>query len=52
MLCLFVVVVGFMAEMAGILRGLATSNEGDAHGLLFAASPRGLILNIFRIYDR
>jgi hypothetical protein len=31
-----------MAEMAGILNRLATSNEGDAHGLLFTASPLGL----------
>ena len=28
--------------MAVILRGLATSSEGDAIGLLFTASPLGL----------
>ena len=33
-----------MAVMAVILCGLATSNEGDAYGLLFTASPRGLFL--------
>jgi len=34
-----------------ILSGLATSNEGDAYGLLFTASPRELIINKFRIYN-
>jgi len=30
-----------MAEMATILSGLATSNEGDAYGLLFTGSLLG-----------
>ena len=30
------------AEIALILSGLAASNEGDAYGLLFTASPLGL----------
>ena len=34
-----------MVEMAVTLRGLATSNEGDAYVLYFTASSRGLILN-------
>ena len=38
--------------MAGFLLGLATSNEGDTYGLYFTASPWGLILNKFRIYNR
>ena len=38
-----------MAEMAVILSGLAASNEGDAYGLLFTASARGL--NSKRIYN-
>jgi len=40
-----------MAEMAVILRGLATLNEKDARGLGFTASPRGLILNKYRFYN-
>jgi len=40
-----------MAEMAVILPGFATSNEGDAYGLKCIVSPRGLILNKFRIYN-
>jgi len=39
-----------MAEMAVFQCGLATSN--DVYGLQFTASPRGLILNKFRIYNR
>ena len=39
--------------MAVILSGLTTSNDGNAYGLLFTASPPwGLILNKFRIYNR
>jgi len=42
-----------MAEMAVILSDLAISNEGDAHGLLFIASPLALkskqIYNIWHI---
>ena len=30
-----------MSEMAVILSGLATSNEGDAYGLLFTAIQLG-----------
>ena len=38
--------------MAVILRGLATSTEGDGCGLSFTASQRELILNKFRIHNR
>ena len=41
-----------MAEIAVIIRGSATSNEGDAYSLQFTASQRGLILNKFKIYNR
>jgi len=41
-----------MGEMTVILRGLATSNEGDAYGLYFTASTWELILNKFTIYNR
>ena len=34
-----------------ILRGLATSNEGDAYSLQFTPSARELILNKFRFYN-
>jgi len=40
-----------MAEMAAILRGLATSNERDSYGLLVTASTQELILNKLRIYN-
>ena len=41
-----------MADRAVILPGLATSNEGDAQSLLFTASPWGLIVNKFTIYNK
>ena len=41
-----------MAEIAVTFNGLATTNEGDAYGLQFTTSPRGLILNKCRIYNR
>ena len=41
-----------MAKVEVILHGVTTSNEGDVFSLQFAASPSGLILNKFRIYNR
>ena len=41
-LIIIIIIIIIMAEMAVILRGLATSNEGDTYGLLFTASPLGL----------
>jgi len=41
-----------MVKLAVNLRGIDTSNEGDAFGPLSISSSRELIVNKFRIYNR
>ena len=41
-----------MTEMEAILRGLVTLSERDTYCLYITASPRELILNKYRIYNR
>ena len=47
-----IIILLIMAEMAVILPGLYTPNEGDSYRPQFTASPPELIQNKFRIYSR
>ena len=47
MIIIIIIIIIIMAEMTVILRGWATSNEGDVCDMYFTASPRGLIRSKF-----